>query len=320
MNGGTTQSPAGRRAWLRYAGSVVLLAAAVSLIPKKELAAALRQLRWGAPAAALAIFQAIHLLSALKWRLVLNRCGAGIGLRAGVECYYAGLFSNLFLPSLIGGDIVMVAAASGKARRPAGVVMGSVLNRLLDMVALSALLCLAAAWEWWAWSLRNPAPLRAVATVGLGLVFVPAACGALALVQPAWLPAALRRLLSRHQEAFGALRRPSLLALPLAASLGMQLGLAVLTACLGRACGIHLGIATWVLAWSLAKLVALLPITVSGIGARAVALAGLLAPFGAPVARSAALGMAWDAVVISASLAAGAIWKLLSWRSGESVR
>lgn len=314
MTGGTIKAPAGRTAWLRFAGSAGLLAAAVAFLPKRDLAAAMRQVRFGAPAAALAIYLGIHLLSSLKWRLVLNRCGAGIGPRAGIESYFAGLFSNLFLPSLIGGDVVMAALASGKSRQPAGIVTGSLLNRLLDLVALTLLLCVAAAVEWRAWSLRNPGPLRVVGTAGLGVVLLPAACGALALVQPSWLPAAGRRLLSRHAAAFEALRRPRLLALPLAASLGMQFSLAVLTAWIGRDCGIHLGIATWVLAWSLAKLVALLPITAGGIGARAVALAGLLAPFGVPLAKSAALGVEWDAVVISGSLAAGAIWKLLSWR------
>jgi len=165
--------------------------------------------------------------------------------------------------------------------------------------------------------MQNPASLHAMATVGIGLGFVPAACGALALTEPSWLPAALRRLLRKGKEAFGALRNPRLLVAPLLASLAIQLSLAVLTAWLGRACGIQLGIVTWVLAWSLAKLVALLPVTVGGIGARSVALAGLLAPFGVPLARSAALGMAWDGVVVSGCLAAGAVWKMLSWRSPE---
>jgi len=303
--------------WLRWGGSALLLAAAVLLLPKKELAAAFGQMRWGTPAAALAIFLMIHVLSALKWCLVVNRAGAGIRLRDGIESYFAGLFSNLFLPSLIGGDLVTATAASVKARQAAGVVLGSVLNRLLDVMALAVLLCLAAALDWQAWALRNPTALRFIEAAAAGLGLAAVAGAVLAPLRPAWLGAALRKVLKGPKEAFGAIRRPGLLSLPLAASLMMQLGLAALTAWLGVACGISLGMATWVLAWSLAKLVALLPVTVSGIGARALALAGLLAPFGVPAARAAALGMAWDAVVVCGGLSAGVIWRLLLWRNRQ---
>jgi uncharacterized membrane protein YbhN (UPF0104 family) len=64
-------------------------------------------------------------------------------------------------------------------------------------------------------------------------------------------------------------------------------------------------------AWPLAKLSALLPVTQGGIGVREAALAALLAPFGAPAVLTVAVGLAWEAIIISGGLIAGLVSFLL---------
>jgi len=67
----------------------------------------------------------------------------------------------------------------------------------------------------------------------------------------------------------------------------------------------------WLFAWPLAKLSALVPITQGGIGVREAVLVSLLAPFGAPPAFTAAVGLLFEAIVISGGLIAGLIALLM---------
>ena len=80
---------------------------------------------------------------------------------------------------------------------------------------------------------------------------------------------------------------------------------------IGQACGLHLAFREWLFAWPLAKMSAAIPITQGGIGVREAALAALLLPFGAPAALTVAAGLAWEAIVISGALIAGAVSLLL---------
>ena len=55
------------------------------------------------------------------------------------RCYLAGLFGSLFLPSLIGGDLVRAGMAMRIGRSKAGVLLGSLVDRSVDLVALGLL-------------------------------------------------------------------------------------------------------------------------------------------------------------------------------------
>src|ERR1017187_3492574 len=49
---------------------------------------------------------------------------------------YFGLFGNVFLPSVVGGDTFMVALAVQQTEKRAGILVASLLNRALDLLAL----------------------------------------------------------------------------------------------------------------------------------------------------------------------------------------
>ena len=91
----------------------------------------------------------------------------------------------------------------------------------------------------------------------------------------------------------------------------MQTSFALLTSVIAAGCGLHVPLRTWLFAWPLAKLSSLLPITQGGIGVREVALAALLAPFGAAPALTVAVGLMWEAIIIVGGLLAGTIYLLL---------
>jgi len=59
-----------------------------------------------------------HGIGVLKWRMVVNAAGAELDFLTSAQCYAAGLFGTLFLPSIVGGDVVRLAWDCGAARVP----------------------------------------------------------------------------------------------------------------------------------------------------------------------------------------------------------
>jgi hypothetical protein len=106
-------------------------------------------------------------------------------------------------------------------------------------------------------------------------------------------------------------RRPGDFAVILAMSVAIQLGLLGLSAWLAASAGLSVPAAGWLFAWPIAKLAGMLPVSVAGFGPRDMALAALLAPFGAAPAAVIATAVAWDGVMVAGGLAGGALWRIL---------
>jgi hypothetical protein len=62
---------------------------------------------------------AAHALGIAKWRMVVNTAGAQLDFSTSAQCYLGGLFGTLFLPSIIGGDVVRMAVGLRRSPRPA---------------------------------------------------------------------------------------------------------------------------------------------------------------------------------------------------------
>ena len=78
--------------------------------------------------------------------------------------------------------------------------------------------------------------------------------------------------------------------------------------------GVTTALAAWFVAWPLSKLIAVLPISLGGIGVREAALVSLLAPYGAPREAVLASGILWQAVLIVTGLAGLVVTQLLPRR------
>ncbi len=106
-------------------------------------------------------------------------------------------------------------------------------------------------------------------------------------------------------------RRPQYVGLALGLGVAVQGSFVLLTAVIAAGCGLHVPLSAWLFAWPLAKLSALLPVTQGGIGVREVALAALVAPFGAAPVLTVAVGLIWEALIIVGGLLAGLVSLLL---------
>jgi glycosyltransferase 2 family protein len=74
-------------------------------------------------------------------------------------------------------------------------------------------------------------------------------------------------------------------------------------------------LAPWFVAWPLSKLIAVLPISLGGIGVREATLVSLLAPYGAPRAAVLASGILWQAVVTVTGLTGFLVTQMLPRRA-----
>jgi uncharacterized protein (TIRG00374 family) len=294
---------------LRILGSVILLLSLTFFLPKDKIFDALQRVQPWVLAMTLPLLLAVHTLGSWKWHLLVNRGGAGLRFRSSVRLYFSGLFGNLFLPSIVGGDAVTIALGLRETRSRGAIVLGSLVNRVLDLAGLVAISFAGAialgdaldaqSWRWL---------LTAVIVAAAGVVLLISAF----VLRPDRLPHKLRALYLKHQDLIDTLRHPRTYAAPFALSMLMQSGLLLLTAWIAATCGLHIALSAWLLTWPLAKLLALVPVTVGGIGAREVAFAALLAPFGVQAGLAVAVALAWDGVLVGASLLAGLISRVLA--------
>jgi glycosyltransferase 2 family protein len=293
------------RALLHYGGSALVLALLFRFLPGRQVLHALGKLPAELWVAVVAGYLATHLLGVGKWRLMVNATGAGLSYLQAARCYFAGLFGTLFLPSLIGGDLVRAALAMRYGKTKAGVLLGSFVDRLIDFAALMLLASIG--------TLLAPTALEQESRRVFIWVGVAAIAG-LALVAVAATLIPFRRLSLRMRRRAVGLRRaarsmaqrPRVALAALSIAVVSQLSFICLSVALAEACGLRLVFRAWLFAWPIAKLSAAIPVTQGGIGIREAALAGLLAPFGAPPTLTVAAGLAWEAVAISGALIGGA--------------
>jgi len=288
----------------RLAIGLGILALLFLLLPRERIWTAIRSIPAGLWLVVLAGYLAAHFLGAMKYRMMVNLGGAGFSFAQAAQCYFGGLFGTLFLPSIVGGDVVRVGVGLRMARHRAGFLLGSLMDRLMDVLALVVMISGAA--------LLLPGELephsRKIFLLCVGGV---AAAVAAAFVLLASLPARrfsfrVRRKLARLRQAARSMRRrPQVVAAALAGGVVVQSSFVLLTAVLGDACGLHLRVRVWFLAWPLAKLAALIPVSQGGLGVREAALAAILAPFGAAPALTVAVGLVWQTQIYAGGLLSG---------------
>ena len=294
------------RVALRLGGSAAILALLFRFVPFAQVWQALGNLPAPVWLGVFGAYFCVHLAGVQKYKLMLNGAGAELSFAQAARCYFTGLFGVLLLPSVVGGDVLKAGLALRLGRSKAGVLLGSLLDRLLD---LTALVTLAATGALLAPGELHPADRRGFLLV-LGVIAAVAVVAALflALLPARRFPFWIRRWLARLRLAWRSVAKHPLRVLS-ALGLGFfaQLGFLSLTVLLAAACGLHLPYRVWLFAWPIAKLSAFVPISQAGIGVREAALAGLLVPFGAAAGVVVGAGLAWETVVISAALIGGLI-------------
>lgn len=252
-----------------------------------------------------------HIIGTFKWRLLINFGKKKLPVLEAIRCYFAGLFANLFLPSLAGGDVIRAGMAIRYNKEKGITIFGSLLDRFIDTCSLAFIILVAAIFAPRFFQPQDQQILYSVliiitvlAGIGVVLFFVP-----LPQVRFQKLTGLIQKV---KQLITHIVKNPAKPLLAFFLSFCIQIGFILLNAYLANICGIHIPLLVWFLVWPLAKLSALLPISMGGIGVREVALAALLSRLLVPMADSVALGFLWESVLISGGIIGGGIYLILT--------
>jgi uncharacterized protein (TIRG00374 family) len=295
-----------RSPYLRFGGSALVLLLLLTYLPYRQVFSTIRRIPPTVGLALLAGYLLLHLLGVVKWRLLINLAGADLKFPQAVRCYYWGLFGNIFLPSLVGGDVVRGGMAFLFSRSRAAIVLGSLMDRVQDVAGLLAVttigvLLLPGSLDYQShkklWVIA--AVLLAAGLLGLASLFV---------VPARKFPMKARRIMVKLRRGIRSMyRKPGRMFACFLMGMLLQVSQVAVNYCLGEIAGLHIGFAVWLFAWPLAKLSALVPLTQGGIGVREVALVSLMTPFGAPAVLTAAVGLTFQAIVITGGLIGGVL-------------
>jgi glycosyltransferase 2 family protein len=308
---GASQAGKRSRGWvvvaLRWLAALCVLGILVHFLPLHLLGQAIERVPFARFFLILMGYLLAHSIGIVKWRMVVNAAGARLDFATSAQCYTGGLFATLFLPSIIGGDVVRLAVGLRRSPNPAAVLAGNVTDRFLDMCAQAGLVLLGLI------LLPGSLPASLGQQMRRGMLYSAAGFVALwVLLLSLYKPLLggrsirFRRRLARLRHALrSGWRRPHILIFGWMMGTAIQSTFLILTALLAISCGLFLPLRIWFFAWPLAKLAALLPLTQGGIGVREAALVGLLSPFGAPAHLVLAAGLVWEGVVIAGALVAG---------------
>ncbi|MEP6717278.1 MAG: lysylphosphatidylglycerol synthase transmembrane domain-containing protein [Terriglobia bacterium] len=289
---------------IRVGGSALMLALLLHFLPFQKLAAAVKSVSPLLGLSLIACYLSVHLLGAAKWRILINLAGARLTYIQAIRCYYLGLFGNIFLPSLVGGDFVRAGLAFRLSRNKPAIVLGSLIDRVQDMIGLLTVAGIGA--------LMLPRALdnhsRRVFWVVSGLLIVSglAALGAVYATPVRRFPFKVRRIMARVRSGIRSTYvKPHRVLLCFCLGITIQTCLVGINFVLAEALGLHVAFYVWLFAWPLSKLSGLVPVTQGGIGVREVALVALMSPFGAPAVLTAAVGLVFEAILITGGLIGG---------------
>lgn len=302
---------------LKACVSLTMLAGLLWWLPTETLVSAILTV---APLVWLGIFTGFiggHIISALKWRLMLHSVAAPAGKIEVIKAHGAGLFANLCLPSVIGGDFVRAAMIARAGRKIEVVALGSLVDRLNDTLALVVIAGCAGLWL----------PISdSLASEVLSLVALLLLVGVVIVVLCIWympqggIPLKLQPTMGRLRKGLEALfARPLIGVCCFWLSLLVQLSFIGLNVVLADAVGITAPIYLWFFAWPLAKLVALVPVSLGGIGVREAALVSIMTPFGLDSALVVAQGLSWQVVLVGTGLLAGLLVSLAGGLKGPGL-
>jgi uncharacterized protein (TIRG00374 family) len=292
---------------LRWAAALAVFAILFHFLPVAQLRKALASVPPIRFAIILIIYLCAHAIGIGKWRMVVNAAGSQLDLTTSAQCYLGGLFGTLFLPSIIGGDVIRMAVGLRRSPRPAAVLAGNVVDRFLDVAAQATLVAIGLVLL----PGSLPEQFSALARKFLlmvGGIFIVMVVAVFALRKTLFSGRSRRflRRLARLRHALRSMRaRPHILVTGWSLGVLVQATFILLNALLAISCGLFLPLRVWLFAWPLAKIAALLPLTQGGMGVREAVLVALLLPFGARAPLVLASGLVWEGIIVAGGLISG---------------
>lgn len=264
---------------------------------------------------AILIYLAVQVISAYRWYCLLTPLGIKVPFSRILGLYFMGMFSSLFLPATIGGDVVKIYYLNKEARSLTGATTTVFLDRDLGLGALLAIATIAAAIGG---THFNGVPLAPI----FALILVAFALTNLALFyRPSYnlLHRALKLFkLKRSDEkveklfsSFNSYRgHAGVIAVATALSVIIQIGGIVVNMAAGAGIGLHTdrGFVDYLVFIPAISLISMIPVSINGMGWREAAYIVLFTSAGGEKSSSATLALLWLVVLVATSLPGGLIY------------
>jgi uncharacterized protein (TIRG00374 family) len=319
-------APRGPGRWIK---PIVSLSLYVLIFWFTDVSAILRRLagaRFEYVAAGILLYGAGQALSAWRWQLLTRPLSLVVSYRRLVSFYFIGMFFNLFLPTIVGGDAVKAWLLARETGAVARSTVSVFMERNLGLLALLTIAIAAAVWA-------PPVEILGVSLVPLTLLLFAgfAAVNLVLLNKAAYLLA--DRLVAATPLARLRPRAASLYqAITPYASARREIGLAVLLSFVfqvivigvvflnTRALHHEFPLSVVAVFVPLISLGGMLPVSVNGLGVREALYVLLFGRLGASSELAIALALLYLVVTFVASLPGGVLYALQGARMRPAIR
>lgn len=303
------------RIWTKPIARIITSLAILSLLliklPLADLWNTIRQISFVLWMFCVIAFVSGHLVGVVKWKLLINLKKNILPFLIAIRFYFAGLFANLCLPSIVGGDLIRAGMAIRFSNEKGSVILGSLLDRVIDTTALGIIIGVSASIS----SVTLSAADRKILLLFIIFLSVFALCSISIPFIPLSkrIPKRINEKIVRIQNILlHLIRNPQRAVTALGLALLIQSGFVLLNTMLGMACGIHIPLSGWFLVWPMAKFSAMIPISMGGLGVREVTLAVLLGRFGVDFTSSVGLGLLWQSILFAGGSIGGILYLILN--------
>lgn len=240
-------------------------------------------------AAAVVLYLAGQVLSSYRWKLLAAMLKMDGRYREFLAYYFIGVFTNLFVPGLLGGDAAKSVYLARRHGRMGEAIASVVADRGVGLLGLVWLAALAALF-------LNFTPLPP------SVIIPTVAAGAISLAGFLASPllARMLHLMPRPIRRAGGLvapylHNPAALAVPIALSIVLQTAMATSQYLLAVGLGLTVPLSLFILCVPIANVFASLPLTLNGLGIRESAYLLLFGMAGMRNEDAIALGLLWFA-------------------------
>ena len=304
---------------LRLLVSAALLWLVMAKFQVHGVGTLMARMDWRFAVPALGLFLINRLVTTLEWQILLRAKGLIFPFRQLLRVVWVSNFFGHFLPAAVGGDSVRMVAMARRCEQTPEALSSVVVERLNGALSLAVLAAVGAWWSAVWWGSRTVLYAIALPFLGVSLIVL------LLWTSPGYQ--FLTRVVSRFQrvpghrflvkvhEAVSAYRhQPWPVAASLLLSTWTHLNRVGAMYLLAKGMGIDLLLGEALVCVPTALFVAMLPISISGLGVRESALMLLLAPVGISTTEAFTLSLAFHLAALTSNLPGG-MWSLWAMQS-----
>jgi glycosyltransferase 2 family protein len=267
--------------------------------------------------AGLAIVALQVVVLAVRWELIVIRCGTALTIVRAFRYSMIAAFFNQTLPSSVGGDAIRIWLV-GKHANWRAAAYSVFLDRVIGVVALASVVVVCLPWT--LVLIKDPVGRGALLVIGFGflaagVIFVALASKRLRFLQH-WSPT--RHLAAVATVAADTLRTPASFIPIYGLSVFIHLLTVVATWCAARSVGANVPIHYLLFLVLPVVLISIVPISIAGWGVREGAMVAAFAYAGLPQSDGLIISLLFGAIYLALGAAGGLVWVLSSDRADRT--